>query len=369
MFRMGGVDEADRLDSAEKKRVFRRTATMAVPFRRTLIGAIAFTSLSTLGLVCGPLLVRYGIDHGIDAGDSAVLRNAVIAYLVIVAAAYLASRQQYVLINRAGEGFLQTLRVRVFDHIQRQSLAFFDKNKSGVLIARMTADVESMGELIQFGLLQFLSAGLLVFMALILLFVLSWQLTLLVLVVFPIILVASVRFQRDSNKAYLQVRERVGSNLSALQEGISGVRVIQAFGREDEQSRRFQQSNTSLFDTHMHSIRISMWYFALVEFCGVLATAGMIGVGGWLVHRGSVKLGVVTAFVLLLSSLFEPVQQRVERRHLEGNRAIRPLFDQLADVVAVPRGLVDQGEHQQGGAAALELTCRQWCGHRWCRYI
>ncbi|MCU1389251.1 MAG: putative transporter permease/ATP-binding protein, partial [Ilumatobacteraceae bacterium] len=259
--------------------------------------------------LAGPVLVSYGIDHGITRHNSRVLDMAVAAYIVVTIVAYLVGRLKYLFINRAGEGFLRDLRVLVFEHLQRQALAYFDREKTGVLVSRMTADVESMAELIQFGLLQFLSAGMLVVMALILLFVLSWELTLLALIVFPIMVIASIRFQRDSNLAYLQVREKVGNNLSALQEGISGVRVIQAFGRENEQSRRFQQSNQSLFDTHMHSIRISMWYFGLVEFCGILATAGMVGVGGWLVHRGSVSLGVVTAFVLLLSSLFEPVQQ------------------------------------------------------------
>src|SRR6187431_158049 len=276
MWRMGGVDEEDRLDSAEKKQVMRRAATMAVPFRRTLIGAVSFTALSTLGLVVGPLLVRYGIDHGIDADDSAVLRNAVIAYLVVVIAAYCASRQQYVLINRAGEGFLRSLRVRVFDHIQRQSLAFFDRNKSGVLIARMTADVESMGELVQFGLLQLIAAAMLIVFSLVLLFVLSWQLAFVGLLVLPIIVVASRKFQRDSNAAYLDVRENIGHNMSTLQEGIAGVRVIQAYAREPEQTRRFVESNRSLFESHVHSVKVSTWYFGLVEACGIFATALVI---------------------------------------------------------------------------------------------
>ncbi len=344
MFRMGGVDEADRLDSAEKKQVLRRTAAMAVPFRRTLIGAVSFTALSTLGLVIGPLLVRYGIDHGIDAGDSSVLRNAVIAYLVVVAAAYLASRQQYVLINRAGEGFLRSLRVRVFDHIQRQSLAFFDRNKSGVLISRMTADVESMGELVQFGLLQLISAAMLIVFSLVLLFVLSWQLAIVGLLVVPVIIVASRKFQRDSNEAYLDVRENVGQNLSTLQEGIAGVRVIQAYAREPEQTRRFVQSNRRLFDSHVRSVRVSTWYFGLVEACGIFATALVIGIGGWLVNRGDISIGTVIAAVLLLAQLFEPVQQLSQLYNTlqSSTAALNKLF-----------GILDTEPDVIGGSATL----------------
>ena len=198
---------------------------------------------------------------------------------------------------------------RVFDHIQRQSLAFFDRNKSGVLVSRMTADIESLAELVQWGVLQFVAAAILLTFSLVVLFVLSWQLTLVALMVLPIIIVASLKFQRDSNAAYLEVRERVGQNLSALQEGISGVRVIQAYAREPEQRRRFRTSNRALYDSHLHSVRVSTWYFGLVEFCGVLATALAIGAGGWLVHRGDLSVGTVVAVVLLLASLFEPVQQ------------------------------------------------------------
>jgi ATP-binding cassette subfamily B protein len=188
-------------------------------------------------------------------------------------------------------------------------MAFFDREKAGVLVARMTADVESMSELVQFGLMQFLSAFLLLFFAFFLLISMSWQLTLITLIVFPFLIAASVKFQRDSNRAYLEVREKVGANLSALQEGITGVRVIQAYAREDEQIRRFEESNRALFRSHLYSVKVSTWYFGLIEFAGIASTALIIGIGGWLVHKGSVSLGTVVAFVLLLANLFDPVQQ------------------------------------------------------------
>ena len=108
---------------------------MAKPFRGTMAIALVFSAIATLGLLLGPLLVRYGIDDGIAKGDSGILRNAVIAYLVVVAMSYVASRQQFVFVNRAGEGFLRLLRINVFGHIQKQSLGFFDRHKSGVLVA------------------------------------------------------------------------------------------------------------------------------------------------------------------------------------------------------------------------------------------
>ncbi len=307
--RVGGVAEDDKLDKEQTRAVLRRAIGMAKPFRRTIAGALGFVLLSTLGLLLGPVIVRYGIDSGIDVGDRSVLRNAVIAYVAVVAFAYLAARQQYIFVNRAGEGFLRALRIRTFDHIQKQSLGFFDRYQSGVLISRMTADIESMAELVQWGLLQFVAAVFLIVIALMLMLALSWQLTIAALLVMPVIIIASRKFQRDSNDAYLEVRERVGQNLSELQEGIAGVRVIQAYAQEGEQTRQFVASNRSLYRSHVHSIRVSTWYFGLVEAMGVFATALAIGIGGWLVGRGDVTIGTVVAFVLLLSQLFEPVQQ------------------------------------------------------------
>lgn len=305
----GGIDDDQKLDRTQTRVVLLRSIRMAGEFRRQAAWALVLVTISVLATLAGPVLVRHGIDAGIRTGKADVLNATVVAYLVVVAIAYVIGRLQYVVLNSAGEGFLRLLRIRVFGQMQRQSMAFFDREKAGVLVARMTADIESMAELVQWGLMQFLSSFLLLFFALFLLLSLSWQLTLISLIVFPFLIAASVKFQRDSNKAYLEVREKVGANLSALQEGIAGVRVIQAYAREDEQIRRFEESNRALFRSHLHSIKVTTWYFGVIEFAGIASSALIIGIGGWLVHRGSVSLGTVVAFVLLLASLFDPVQQ------------------------------------------------------------
>jgi len=310
MFQMGGgVAPEDQLDKSQTRVVMRRVLRMAAPFKRTAYAALGCVVVTTSATLASPVLVRHGIDAGIRARDLYELNLSVVLYLAITALAYVFGRMQYVFLNRTGESFLRELRLKVFAAMKRQSMEFYDRNKAGVLVARMTADIETMGELIQWGLLQFLASGFLVVMAFVVLFSLSWQLTLVVLIVFPVIVVASVKFQRDSNTAYLTVRERVGQNLGTLQEGIAAVRVIQAYAQEDHQIKRFERSNRSLFDSHVRSIRISTWYFGLVEFSGVIATALVVGIGGWLVHRDTVSLGTVVAFILLLSSLFDPVQQ------------------------------------------------------------
>jgi ATP-binding cassette subfamily B protein len=309
MYPLDAVEDKDKLNRTQTRVVLMRSIRMAGEFRRQAMWAMILVTISTICTLAGPVLVRHGIDAGIKAKDERALNFTVVAYLVVTAIAYVVGRAQYVSLNSAGEGFLRILRVKVFAQLQRQSMAFFDREKAGVLVGRMTADIESMAELVQWGLMQFLSAFLLLFLAFFLLLSLSWQLTLITLIVFPFLIAASVKFQRDSSKAYLEVREKVGANLSALQEGITGVRVIQAYAREDEQIRRFEESNRALFRSHMHSVKVSTWYFGLIEFAGIASSALIIGIGGWLVHRGTVSLGTVVAFVLLLANLFDPVQQ------------------------------------------------------------
>jgi len=310
MWRGGvGLSEEERVTRDEARSLLARTLRMAAPFRRTMYAALVCVVTVTLCSLAGPVIIRHGIDAGIRAKDTGALNLAVILYVAIVVISYGFGRLQYIYINNAGENFLRLLRIKVFAQMQRQSMSFFDREKAGVLVARMTADIESMAEIVQWGLLQFIASAILFVLAVILLFVLSWELTLVALLVMPYIWFATVKFQRDSNRAYLAVRERVGANLSALQESIAAVRVIQAYSREEEQIRRFRASNQALYRSHMKSVKVSTWYFGLIEFSGVLASALIVGVGGWLVHRGSVSVGTVVAFVLLLTNLFDPVQQ------------------------------------------------------------
>jgi len=173
----------------------------------------------------------------------------------------------------------------------------------------MTSDVESLQELVQYGLIMFMTNGLLLVFSFIALAVVSWQLLLVCLIALPPVVLASIKFQRDSNKAYLEVRDRIGSTLADLQQGITGVRVIQAFAREDVEVGRFQGGNRTLYAAHMDSVKIQAWYLPIIEFAGLGTTAAVVGVGGWLVSDDIITVGTVTFFVLTLSNLFEPVQQ------------------------------------------------------------
>ncbi len=309
MWAQGGVDEEDRLDAEAAGQVIRRTLRLMRPYRRQMILA-GFLVVGWTGTVlAGPLLVKWGIDGGIKGDNPSVLDQAVVGYIGVAIAAYVLFRFQVLTIARIGENFLRDLRLRVFDHLQRLSMPFFDREKAGVVVSRMTSDVDSMQELVQQGLLMFVSNTLLLVASVVVLGLVSWQLLALCALALPPVILASIKFQRESNVAYLDVRDGIGDTLSHLQEGISGVRVVQAFGRENLETSRFARRNRRLYEAHMRSVKISAWYLPVIELAGLATTAAVVGIGGYWVHQGSLTIGTVTFFVLTLSNLFEPVQQ------------------------------------------------------------
>ena len=173
----------------------------------------------------------------------------------------------------------------------------------------MTSDIDSLQELVQQGLVQFVTNSLLLVLTIVVLLVTAPVLAAICLIALPIVIIASVKFQRASNRAYLVVRERIGQTLSTFQEGISGVRVTQAFGREDATERRFARHNKGQLDAYVHAVKISAFYFPVIELAGIGTTAAVLGIGGVLVHDGVVTVGTVAAFMLYLGNVFEPVQQ------------------------------------------------------------
>lgn len=348
---MSAVDEDSKLDRREAAQVLRRAFRLLKPYKRDVVGAGILVTISTLAVIAGPLLLKLAIDQGISKGDQQVVNICVVAFIGVAGIAYVASRIQIMMISRAGEGFLRDLRNRVMDHLLKLSMPFYDREKAGVVVSRMTSDVDSLQELIQQGLLQLLASVLLIIGSVIVLGIVSWQLLLICLIPVPFVVLASIKFQRDSNEAYLTVRDRIGLTLSSLQEGISGVRVIQAYGREDVEIGRFESRNNSLYRAHMKSVFVQAWYLPVIEGAAVGCTALVVAVGGKMVISGAAPVGTVAFFVLTLSNLFEPLQQLSQLFNTvqSSGAALQKLFDLLDTPVdleerpdAVP--LPDQGD-------------------------
>ena len=309
MIGTNAIDDDTRLDRATASQVLRRLGGLLRPYRPQIIVATVVLVAQTACLLAGPALVRVGVDQGLLKQDGAALDRIAIAYLVVAVVGLGLGRLVIWLVSRTGERFLRSLRERVFRHLMALSLDFYDREKTGRLVARMTSDIDALQELISQGLVMFVQNFLIFVGAIAVILVLSWELSLGVLVIVPPVVVASRWFRRRSNVAYLEVRERIGENLSTLQEGLEGVRVVQAFGRERGWIRRFGRTNENQYEANLETVRISAKYFPFVEFTGVIGIAVIVGLGGLLVDNEVVTVGTVLAFVLYLNNLFEPIQQ------------------------------------------------------------
>jgi ATP-binding cassette subfamily B protein len=338
----------DSLTRHEAHQVLRRLFVLVRPYRLLIALAVVLLMAQTGTILAGPALVRYGIDSGLRESDAGALNLAVVAYLVLAFVGLVLARTVIRLVARIGEAFLRDLRERLFAHLMRLSLDYYEKEKTGRVVARMTTDVDSLQELISQGLVVFVQNIMLFFGAAIVIMTMSWQLALGVLVIVPPVYVASMWFRRVSNKAYLEVRDRIATNLSTLQESLEGVRVVQAFAREQAFTRRFSSTNEAQYEANLVTVRISALYFPIVEFAGVAGTAVIIGLGGWLSAREIVTVGTVAAFVLYLNSLFEPVQQLSQLYNTlqSAGAALHKIFDVLDTQPTVRErpGSVDLGD-------------------------
>ncbi|TML43792.1 MAG: ABC transporter ATP-binding protein [Actinobacteria bacterium] len=344
------LDEEDRLSREEAGKVVRRSFRMLRPYRALVVTALSVMVLFTLATLAGPRLIGYGIDHGLGKHRSpGTLNRVALAYLGVAIAALVLGRAQIVLVSRVGEQFLRDLRVRVFRHIQSMSMAFFDREQTGRLVARMTSDIDALQDLIQMGLVQFVTNGLLFVITVVVLIVYSPLLFLVCLVALPPLVIATRWFRRESNTAYLTVRDRISQTMSTLQEGIAGIRVIKAFGRQRLQASRFSEHNDAQLHANVNAIGISARYFPVVETSTVVTTAAVVGLGGVLVHEHRTTLGTVAAFVLYLSYLFDPIQQLSQLFNLvqSSGAALAKLF-----------GLLDTRSAVQERPGAVDLPVR-----------
>src|SRR5688572_2218423 len=323
------VDE--QLSRREAERVLKRLWRLLRPWRRRILMATLLIVGQTACLLAGPALIRHGVDAGLRVNDAGALNLSAALFLGVACVAMVFGRLAIRAVARVGETFLRELRVRVFRHLLSLGLDFFERERTGRLVSRLTSDVEAMQELVQTGLTMFVQNILIFFGAIIVIFVLSWQLALCTLVVVPPVFFVSRWFRRESNRAYLEVRERIGTNLATLQEGLAGVRVVQAFGRERAFTRRFHETNEAQFDANLETARIATRYFPTIEYAGVFGIAVIVGIGGVFVDHGLVTVGTVFAFVLYLNNLFEPVQQLSQLYNVlqSAGAALHKLFELL----------------------------------------
>ncbi len=279
------------------------------PYRRSLVIGMALVAANAMSTLAGPYLIRRGIDHGVVGRDLGALWVAVAMFAAAAVVSRTLSWTSDVYTGRTGQRLLLALRIRVFAQLQRLGLDFYDREMAGRVMTRMTSDIEAMNSFFQSGLITSMVQGVTFFGSVAILFSMNVELASFVLAIVPPLAVATYLYRRQSNLAYARVREGVAAVNANFQESISGIRVAQAFNRENRNSATFRQVTTDYLDARLDSQRISSVYFPFVELMSVAANVLVLGVGARLVLDGSLTPGALIAFSLYINTVFAPIQQ------------------------------------------------------------
>jgi ATP-binding cassette, subfamily B, bacterial len=294
----------------------RRARAWLWPLVRPYRGLVALASLAVLtqtgaGLAM-PYLVKVAIDRGVVPGRLEVLDRVALAYVGLAVVQFLAGRVEVLTVASAGQRVLYAVRNKLFRHVQTLSLDFYERERTGRLVARMTADIEAMSDLVTDGLVTLVTSLVTLVGVTVILIVLDWRLALATLVVAPAIALAARGYRRWSSTAYRQVRETHSVVTVQLQEALAGVRAVQAFRRERATAGRLAAANHDERAAHRRTIALASTFFPGIEFLGTAATVVVLGVGGRQVLGGDLDIGTLAAFLLYLRNLFDPVQQLSE---------------------------------------------------------
>ena len=327
----------------------RHLVSLLRPYRVRVALMFVALLLATGAALAPPYLAGRAIDEGIHAKDTHALTIIVIAFLAAAVINWVATYAQTFLINWVGQRALQDLRVELFEHLQRLSIGFYSRNRAGVLISRLTNDVQALDQLVTDGVVTLFSSTLTLLGTAAILLFLDAELALITFLTFPVLAVGSVAFRLASAGAYRLTREKIAQITAYLQETLSGIRIVRAFGQEPRHLAQFSQLNDENRDVNMKTVYLNAAYFPSVELLSAVATAAILLYGGNQVVDGNgVTIGVLVSFVFYLQSFFDPIQQlsQLYTTYQAGMAALDKVFELLdeepdlqdaPDAVELPR--------------------------------
>jgi ABC-type multidrug transport system fused ATPase/permease subunit len=315
----------------DRSRKVRWLVGLLRPYRLQVIGMSIALLVATAASLAPPYLAGRAIDSGIVAKDESALTVIVFVFMASVAVFWAASYAQTYLVGWVGQRALQDLRERIYVHLQAMSIGFFTRRKPGVLISRLTNDVQALDSLVTDGVITLFSSTLTLLGVVIILLVLDVQLALVTFLTFPLLLIGSVIFRIASAGAYRLTREKIADITSYLQETLSGIRVVRSFGREDRHVARMTELNEANRQVNLKTIYLNAAYFPAVELLAAVGTAAIILYGGYQEIDNKIEIGVLVAFIGYLAQFFDPIQQisQLYTTYQQGMAALDKIFDLL----------------------------------------
>lgn len=295
-------------------RIMRRLLGYVRPYARHMILALALMGVIIAAALAGPYLIKIALDQAIAQGDIPLLRRLVFAFLAINLVSWAARSAQIATVAEAGQSSIYQVRRQLFEHLQRQSLGFFDQADIGVLMSRLTSDVNALQELVTWAIVGtaadlFTLGGIVIAMV-----SLNPLLSLITFSVLPVMFVMTEKWRVRNRDNWRRVRYFNGRMLGYMEENIQGVRVVQAFTREEFNLKQFvEKVNYRYFDAQMRAALLSALFFPGVDFLGSLAMALAVGFGGSAIFGEQITPGVLVAFVLYIDRFFDPIRDLAQR--------------------------------------------------------
>jgi ATP-binding cassette subfamily B protein len=310
------IHEEEALGKAYDARLMRRLLRYVRPYRSLVAAALALLFIEGALQLVGPFLTQRVIDVALPAGDLGEVRTAALLYASALLAQFACSYGETMLTSLLGQRVMRDLRMEIFGHLQRLSVSFFDRNPVGRLITRVTSDVEALNELFTAGVVAGLGDLFTLVTILIAMLVVDWRLAIAALLVIPLVLLTSHLFRVRVREAYREIRTRLARINAYLQERLTGIRVVQLFGRERAEATRFDRLNRSHLDAHLRSITVYALYFPAIEVLTTVALASLIVAGAGRIDAGALTVGTVAAFLQLVRRFFQPLQDLSEKYNI-----------------------------------------------------
>jgi ATP-binding cassette subfamily B multidrug efflux pump len=278
------------------------------PYSGKLVLVLGLVVLGAMTQAGGPWLIGRAIDRYILRGDLAGLSRIMLVLLGVYVVGAIASRGQVYQVGSIGQSLLASMRARIFDRLQHLPLRFFDRRPVGDLMSRVTNDVDTLNQLFSQGLTQLLGSLFGLIGIVVAMLVLDWNLAIACFTIIPIMLLLTSFFARRARRAFRLTRETVGDVTAGVQEDIVGVREAQAFNRTEENIARFRRRNAANRDANVQAVAITSAFAPTIDMLSTLATALVIGYGGYLVFSGSLSIGILSAFLIYVQQFFRPIQ-------------------------------------------------------------
>jgi ATP-binding cassette subfamily B protein len=305
----GRDDRARDWSWQRTRRRFSTLGQLITPYKLRAAFSVLSLLAATATSLAPPFLAKYALDDAIGTNGQRRLYLVVGVFVAAGLANWGMTYAQTYLTGWVGERMLADLRSYLFRHLQRLSLGFFERTRAGVIISRLTNDVEALDQLVTDGVSSLVQNTFTLGGTAILLFVLDWRLALATLAVIPVMSVATALFRTYSTRAYRAVRERLGLVTATLAEDIAGMRVVQAFTREQANIANFREISDRYRRSNQQTVVLNGLYFPFVDLLATISLAVVLGYGGHLYFQGAVTIGTLFAFMLYVQNFFDPVQQ------------------------------------------------------------